>query len=753
MAQVQGTRRFLIETIMAFVFAVAAIPAAMAQFSPTPPTLPTLPIIGQPFSASSFHQSPPRGFGDFNNSWAQAMIWWHGNLYVGTARDSTCTSDYALWQYIDLNFPSLISYYPYPPSDPDLTCGPGLTLPLQAEIWRWSPTAAAASAWAEVYLSPAVIPNPGPGYGQPAPVGAPLLPYEIAIRDFAAYTEADGTQALYAFTVNSGIMWDQTQIPPPRILRTTDGIHWAPLPQDPGTFLGELSFTTDRTSFRSGVQYNGMMFAICGPVEGEGTLIASADPEAGDNAWFVAAPSTMQFYDMAVFNGWLYLGGFDSAGTGYQIYKTNAQGPPPYQLITVVPQAGYLTNPFPSSSVVSMYVHRNRLYVGTATFTEVLRINTDDTWDLVVGIPRQVPTSSGGTQWKYPLSNLGAGFGLTLNDHAWQIDDQYGFLYIGTYNASTPSRLATDGSLLLPYMGAQLYATGSDWYFHPITTNGFASTSPISSTAYENPIDPHGGIFDYGFRTMSSTPYGFFVGTANDYFGLAVFRATAHPTPSLNPPAFLEVEPSNSEGALLSWQASPGACLYQVYRAELLPIEIRENPGFENSTGGTGIYFPDVYVTPYSLIGTTTALNFYDQGAVPGSNYMYYVTAQNSQRTQTSAPSNLTTYPLLLPTVTFSQLVSEVGVLAQRQRFNPTQNEQRLLARISAAQTSAAACAINAAIAELNPLTAFALVQAPDSTDVGILLYKLERQLQLYGEYPTQVISTEFCTKPGSKPH
>ena len=753
MARVQDIRRMLIETVLAIAFAVAVIPAAMAQFSPTPPTLPTLPIIGQPFSASSFHQSPPRGFGDFNNSWAQAMIWWHGNLYVGTARDSTCTSDYALWQYIDLNFPSLISYYPYPPSDPDLTCGPGLTLPLQAEIWRWSPTAAAASAWAEVYLSPAVIPNPGPGYGQPAPVGAPSLPYEIAIRDFAAYTEADGTQALYAFTVNSGIMWDQTQIPPPRILRTTDGIHWAPLPQDPGTFLGELSFTTDRTSFRSGVQYNGMMFAICGPVEGEGTLIASADPEAGDNAWFVAAPSTMQFYDMAVFNGWLYLGGFDSAGTGYQIYKTNAQGPPPYQLITVVPQAGYLTNPFPSSSVVSMYVHRNRLYVGTATFTEVLRINTDDTWDLVVGIPRQVPTSSGGTQWKYPLSNLGAGFGLTLNDHAWQIDDQYGFLYIGTYNASTPSRLATDGSLLLPYMGAQLYATGSDWYFHPITTNGFASTSPISSTAYENPIDPHGGIFDYGFRTMSSTPYGFFVGTANDYFGLAVFRATAHPTPSLNPPAFLEVEPSNSEGALLSWQASPGACLYQVYRAELLPIEIRENPGFENSTGGTGIYFPDVYVTPYSLIGTTTALNFYDQGAVPGSNYMYYVTAQNSQRTQTSAPSNLTTYPLLLPTVTFSQLVSEVGVLAQRQRFNPTQNEQRLLARISAAQTSAAACAINAAIAELNPLTAFALVQAPDSTDVGILLYKLERQLQLYGEYPTQVISTEFCTKPGSKPH
>jgi hypothetical protein len=583
------------------------------------------------------------------------------------------------------------------------------------------------------------------------------LPYEIAIRDFVAYTEADGTEALYALTVNSGIMWDQTKIPPPRILRTTDGVNWAALPQDPGTFLGALSFSTDRTSFRSGVAYNGMMFAICGPVEGEGSLIASASPATGDNAWFLAVPTTMQFYDMAVFNGWLYLGGYDSAGTGYQVYKTNAQGSPPYQLITVVPQAGYLTNPFPSESVVSMYVHNNRLYVGTATFTEVLRINTDDTWDLVVGIPRQVPTTGGGSQWKYPLSNLGAGFGLTFNDHAWQMDDDYGYLYIGTYNASTPSRLAVNspytGSLLYPYMGAQLYSTASDWYINPVTTNGFASASPISSTAYENPVDSHGGIFDYGFRTMASTPQGFFVGTANDYFGLAVFEATVHPNPNLNSPSYLEIEPIKGGGPLLSWQASSGASLYQIWRAELLPIEIRQNPEFEDSTGGTGIYFPDVYVTPYSLIGTTTALNFWDQGTVSGQNYLYYVAAQNTQLAQTSDPSNLMTYPLLLPTVTFAQLVSEASVLEQRQRFNPATNYQNLLTLITTAQADAAACAINAAITELNPQSAEALVEAPDSTDIGILFYKLARRLQLYAEYPTQVSSTEFCTQPGSKVH
>jgi len=722
------------------------IPGALGQSTvPVVPPFWDIPAPVQPVPGVSFQEAAPRGFGDFNNSWAQAMIWWHNNLYVGTTRDSTCTSEYATWQFIALNLGVQFAdtYYPYPPADPDLTCAPGLLLPLQAEIWRWSPS---AGPWTMVYQSPAVIPNPGPGYGQPAPVGAPLLPYEIAFRDFAQVTEPDGTDALYAFSVNSGIVWDQTKIPPPRILRTTDGVHWAPLPQDAGTFLATLPFSTDHTSFRVGVTYKGKLFAICGPVEGEGSVIASANPAQGDNAWFTALPPSMQFYDMAVFNGWLYLGGFDSIGTVYQVYKTNAEGPPPYKLITVVPQGGYLTNPFPSDSVVSMLVRNKRLYVGTATFTEVLRINADDTWDLVVGIPRQVPNSAGELQWKYPTSNLGAGFGLTLNDHAWQMDDDFGHLYIGTYNASTASRLEPNGSLLLPYMGAQLYITGSDWYFNPVTTNGFGSTSPISDNAYLHSLDPHGGIFDYGFRTMSKTPYGFFVGTANDYFGLAIFESEASSSSALNPPAFLEVEPTESAGALLSWQATPSATSYQIYRGELLPIEIRQNPNFENSHEGTGTYFPDVYVAPYSLLGTTTSLSWLDSTVVSGHNYLYYIVATD-QTGNTSHPSNLMTFPVLLPPVTFADIVSEVDILGQRGRFSPAINEQALLWQISAAQAYAAQCQINAAINALSPSAASSLLESPDSTDMSILIYKLQRRLHLYTEYPSQVITTEFCTQ------
>src|SRR4051812_25374168 len=53
-----------------------------------------------PLRAADFKQAAPRGFGDRNNSWPQAMVWWRGNLYVGTTRQNLCTSLFALWNYV-----------------------------------------------------------------------------------------------------------------------------------------------------------------------------------------------------------------------------------------------------------------------------------------------------------------------------------------------------------------------------------------------------------------------------------------------------------------------------------------------------------------------------------------------------------------------------------------------------------------------------------------------------------------------------
>jgi hypothetical protein len=714
-----------------YILSAFLILSAIACMGPAVPSAQAQAVNGFPLLANNFQKSPPRGFGDRNNSWAQAMIWWNGNLYVGTSRDSECLSLFAVNEAAVAILGSTLAAetLPYPPLDPDLACTVNpAALPLAAQIWRWSPI---TNAWTQVYESPDTLPNPGPGPPAPAETGF-FLPYEDAFRGFAAYTESDGTQALYAFGVNATIAWYRGALPPPRILRTTDGVNWTPLPQDAGTFLGTLPFNTDHGSYRSPIAYNGMLFTLCGAVEGDGNLIASANPKQGDDAWFLAGPSNMLFYELAVFNGWLYIGGFDPQN-GYQVFKTQAQGSPPYALTTVVPPGAGLTN-MPSPSVVSMFVHYGRLYVGTATFAEMIRINADDTWDLVMGAPRVDPVTN---QMKYPLSDLNAGFGLTLNDHVWYQDDPNNYLYAGTYNASTGLHLdPVHGPELQPTMGGQLYVTPDDYHWTPVTTNGFST-----------PSDPYGGMWDFGIRTMSSTPYGVFVGTANDYFGLTVFQGNKGASPPIQAPSNLEIEPGQSGGTLLSWLSGLNATSYQIWRAPMIPIQVRQNYNFEGFNGILGAYLPDVYVGPYQLVGTTTKLTFQDSTVPAGSSFMYYVTGVTAKGV-VSSPSSLVTFPLLIPSVTFSQLLADVSTLATRHRFVSTDPVGATeLAVIKTAQTDAAACQISAAITALNPQTNSRNVLVPDQVDYHVLVAKLIRRLQVYAQFPTQVITSEFCTK------
>lgn len=713
---------------------LAALVAAAVSIGPAAPLAQGQAIQGFSLLSSNFSHAAPRGFGDFNNSWPQAMIWWHNNLYVGTSRDSLCASLFAVNEeaVAILGVPLANQYLPYPPADPNLTCTPDpADLPLAAQIWRWAPT---GNAWQQVYESPDTLPNPGPGPPAPPRTGK-FLPYEVSFRGFAPFTEGDGTEALYAFGVNSTLMWYRNELPPPRILRTTDGVNWTPVPQTPGTFLGDLSFNPDHGTYRSPVVYNGKMFVLCGPIQGQGSLIASANPSQGDNSWFLASDPSILFYELAVFNGWLYIGGYDPTN-GYEVFKTQAQGSPPYQLIKVVPAGAGLTVR-PSKSVVSMFVHYGRLYVGTATFAEMIRINADDTWDLVMGTPRVDPVTG---QWKYPTSNLDAGFGLTLNDHVWYQDDPYNYLYAGTYNASTGSH--TDpvfGPILQPTMGGQLYVTPDDYYWNAVTMNGFA-----------NAADPQGGMWDYGIRTMSSTPYGMFLGTTNDYYGLQIFRATKGTSPPVQMPGRLDIEPTQNGGGLLSWQSAINANSYQVWRAELLPILVRDDINFEDWNGITGTKIPDIYVGPYQLIGTTSNLTFLDTTVQTGHRYMYYVVGV-SARGLASPQSNLVTLPLLLPSVTFAQLVSEVKTLVQRGRFVASDAQATAeLQQVAASQNAAAACQITSAIGILTPQTNSRTVLVPDLVDYQVLAAKLIRRLQLYNSYPAQVISSEFCT--GSHP-
>jgi hypothetical protein len=300
-------------------------------------------------------------------------------------------------------------------------------------------------------------------------------------------------------------------------------------------------------------------------------------------------------------------------------------------------------------------------------------------------------------------------------------------------------------------MGAQLYRTHDGWYYSAITTNGFA-----------DPSDPHGGKFDYGIRNMASTPHGFFAGTTNDFYGLAIFQAQSRGSPAPDPPDRVEVEQTAHGSALLSWVPSPAAKLYYIWRAERNPIFVRPNTNLANYTLSeiedieglnftVGTSIPDVYVGAYTQIGVTTDPFFFDTTVQPGQQYMYYVETVKSPVNQSniSDPSNLVAFPLLTPSVTFAQLLQEVDVIEQRQRVkNPVEGLSNVRQMILSAQSLAVSCQISAALQQLNSQKAYSEAIDPEATDLEILISKLVRRLQLYSQFPNDVTSNEFCSQP-----
>ncbi|MCP4645278.1 MAG: hypothetical protein GY851_32850, partial [bacterium] len=143
---------------------------------------------------------------------------------------------------------------------------------------------------------------------------------------------------------------------------------------------------------------------------------------------------------------------------------------------------------------------------------EILRIHTDDTWDTLVG--------PGGS-----LSGYDSGFGHWPNTYVWWMQEHDGWLYASTYDmvssltwllenipevlSEVLGNLKRDPHLLdaMFNAGSDIYKTqdGVTWY--QVTDNGF------------------GNIGNYGFRTMQSVGDTLYLGTANPFDGLEVWKS------------------------------------------------------------------------------------------------------------------------------------------------------------------------------------------------------------------------------------
>jgi hypothetical protein len=656
--------------------------------------------------------------GDRMNSYAWSMRWFKGQLYVGTGRAFLCvgtaTNDAA------------VGAHDYPPAGQGCTPDPK-DLPLRAEIWRYTPE---TGAWKRVYQSPQDVPIEFDDNGKPTKFTA----RDIAFRGMELFEENDaaGTERLYVGGVSASSLFDQLpgyadpavrRFPPPRMLWTDDGTRWHEVPQKPGTFLGDVGIQTEITnkrgfrSFAAVRDAHGVnrLFVTLSDLEGVGRILGSSNPSAGNNAWRQVSPSAdvLPIFTIHEYRHQLYatatLGGV-AAPKGYGIFRSDTVTPDPLDpkrlQFTPAVTPGDMQQ-FPPRAAISMQEFQGSLYVGSDRPTELIRINWDDSWDLMVGSPRM--TSAG---MKQPLSGLSAGFNSGFTGHFYSMGKQDGTLYLGTWDWSDLLRGTSLEGVFKSQFGFDFFKTRDGIHWNPLSRNGL------------------GDSFNLALRNIEPTPFGLFLAAADTQFGLQIFQDTSrldssgdviidsrddhsiggahHPpakgrhggrdldwngpltkldarkqgtgaTVMVNPPGTLVIAAQTPSPAsvALSWSEAPGARRYHVYRSDPLTFDQIFPPSTTITLpSGQTVTVQDILngvldatcqaditeasicqlivairtgsftLKPFQWIGSTTNLTFSDSPALASvaAPALYYVTAEDSSG-HISEPTNMVAIP------------------------------------------------------------------------------------------------------------
>lgn len=431
------------------------------------------------------------GFGDGNNAYAHSMAWFNGHLYVGTTRGN--------FPFMKARLPIAMDVWPVEcPENP-------FDLDMHAEIWRYDPL---TDEWERVFKSPTIIGS----HGKP-------IPRELGLRGMLVYS-GRGVEppALFVST------WSPARGPGPHLLRSEDGRNFEPT-CEPG--LTGLPVTTIRTV----TEFKGRLFTTPAGSRGGNPNISahsvvyeSADPSHGGwepvSDFGFGDPGNKTIFEMCGFGDHLYVGTFNLEG--YQVWRSTCEGEKPYVWEKVIERGagrGKL-----NQCTLSMLPFKGALYIGSGIQgggidtankvgpapPELVRVWPDGSWDLLVGDERDTPDGR-----KIPLSGYMPGFNNFFNGYFWRMVEHDGWLYLSTFEWSTlvgyanRSRWPEAFANVINHVGAQaifdhhsgfdLYRSfdGENWV--PVTNNGF-----------DNP-------YNMGLRTLVSSPYGLFCGTANPF--------------------------------------------------------------------------------------------------------------------------------------------------------------------------------------------------------------------------------------------
>jgi len=537
---------------------------------------PKPPLAGG-LSRSEFLRIAENGFGDSHNSYAHAMTSFQGRLYVGTTRN--------IFQLVKIApDPATSAFHFWPVRVP-----PGLDaagMDQRCQIWCFDP---ADGTWAMPFESPRVPTSDGTGE----------VWRDFGYRNMVVLkTESDAEAALYVTTMSS------SKAPGALILRSPDGERFAPI-TEPG--MGDSSVS----SFRAFAGFKNRLYAS---PAGRGRLWAFSDSvvlECRDPSSGVWTPinepgfgdsSNVGVFDMGVFNDHLYAG-VGNPFTGFQVWKTDCRGEPPYRWTKVLDHGagrGKL-----NQAAMSMCEFQGALYIGTGirrggydrefkigpAAGELLRIFPNDTWELVMG-----EEIHNGRVDRQPMSGLGPGFDNPFNGYIWAMAEYENNLYVGTYNNSVflwwidPSKVSPQTHQHLRHIGVEKIVereAGFNLWRSPDGIHWFE----VSGDGFGNP-------YNYGVRTLHGCGSGLYVGTANPFGPEVAVRTAAGWTYSPNPRGGLEIwegkssdqAPPTDNTRVLKGDARPSG--------PRLGLAVKEEGETEDSTAGSPSWTQDPLLAP-----------------------------------------------------------------------------------------------------------------------------------------------------------
>lgn len=445
--------------------------------------------------AEDFRLTAPSGFGDGYNNYAHSMAWFRGRLFVGTTR--------AAFAMIGATSP-LPDLKPWPVHCPaDL-----YDVDRRAEIWRYTPE---SDLWERIYRAPW-----SEGRNQR------LVPRYVGYRGMTVHqAPGDPHPCIYVST------WAPIMTEPPDILRSEDGEQFHSVPRPPWDesvrsfrtlqpFKGRLHTTP--TGSNPGITAQAQE-----SVSSTSVIYAADDLRSGE--WHAASEdgfgnlANVTVFEMGTFNDHLYAGTVNPF-TGFELWKTDGEGGPPYRWKRVLQRGAYrgVHNEvlgamcafngalYVCSGVANGGYHR-RFDIGPAA-SELIRVWPDDSWELLIGNARITPEGA-----KVPLSGYSPGFDNLFTGYFWRMCVHDGWLYMGTLNWAN----------MLPYLPTHVWPEDTLVQLHRWGTEqvnrhfgGFGLWRSPDGLRWE-PVtrSGFGNKYNWGVRTFASSPHGLFVGTAN----------------------------------------------------------------------------------------------------------------------------------------------------------------------------------------------------------------------------------------------